>query len=182
MSAVFVIIGFLIAAASRGGLVWSIAYPARRIWPPKAYSVWTPIVVWVPTFALSGTLIALGVIGWGQMELPAWIRYGLGIPIVVLSNIVVWSAVRRFGIAQTGGAEGTLKTNGLYRYSRNPQYVADAFMIFGWLILSASPNALAVGILAIAVLMIAPFAEEPWLRERFGRAFDDYCARTRRYL
>ena len=182
MSAVLSIIGLLIAAATLGALVWSIAYPARRIWPPKAYSVWTPIVVWVPTFALSGTLIALGVIGWGQMELPAWIRYGLGIPIVVLSNIVVWSAVRRFGIAQTGGAEGTLKTNGLYRYSRNPQYVADAFMIFGWLILSASPNALAVGILAIAVLMIAPFAKEPWLRERFGREFDDYCARTRRYL
>ncbi|MBE1295043.1 MAG: DUF1295 domain-containing protein [Rhodobacteraceae bacterium] len=179
---VLTIIGLLIAAATLGALVWSIAYPARRIWPPKAYSVWTPIVVWVPTFALSGTLIALGVIGWGQMELPAWIRYGLGIPIVALSNIVVWSAVRKFGIAQTGGAEGTLKTDGLYRYSRNPQYVADALMVFGWLVLSSSPIALAVGILAIGVLMIAPFAEEPWLRERFGREFDEYCTRTRRYL
>ena len=109
-------------------------------------------------------------------------RYGLGIPIVVLSNIVVWSAVRSFGIAQTSGSEGTLKTDGIYRYSRNPQYVADAFMILGWLVLSASPSVLAVGILAIAVLMIAPFAEEPWLREHFGREFDDYCARTRRYL
>ena len=182
MSAVLVIIGFLIAAVTFGALVWSIAYPAKRIWPPKTYSAWTPVVVWVPTFALFGTLIALGVIGWGQMELPTWLRYGLGIPIVVLSNIVVWSAVQRFGIAQTGGAEGTLKTDGLYRYSRNPQYVADAFMIFGWLVLSASPIALVVGILAIAVLMIAPFAEEPWLRERFGGEFDDYCARTRRYL
>lgn len=182
MSCVIVIIGLLIAAATLGALVWSIAYPARRIWPPKAYSAWTPIIVWVPTFALSGTLIALGVIGWGQMEMPAWMRYGLGIPIVVLSNIVVWSAVRSFGIAQTSGSEGTLKTDGIYRYSRNPQYVADAFMILGWLVLSASPSVLAVGILAIAVLMIAPFAEEPWLREHFGREFDDYCARTRRYL
>jgi len=182
MASIIATIGFLIAAVTFGALVWSIVYPTRRIWPPKTYSVWTPILVWVPTFALSGAVIALGVIGWGQMELPAWMRYGLGIPIVVLSNIVVWSAVRRFGIAQTGGAEGTLKTGGLYRYSRNPQYVADVFMIFGWLILSASPNALVLGIPAIAVLMIAPFAEEPWLRERFGRKFDDYCARTRRYL
>jgi protein-S-isoprenylcysteine O-methyltransferase Ste14 len=182
MSAVLVIIGFLITAATLSALVWSIAYPARRIWPPKTYSAWTPIVVWVPTLALFGTLIALGVIGWGQMGLPTWLRYGVGIPIVVLSNVVVWSAVHRFGIAQTGGAEGTLKTDGLYRYSRNPQYVADAFMVFGWLILSASPIALVVGILAIAGLMIAPFAEEPWLRERFGREFNDYCARTRRYL
>ena len=182
MTFLITLTGFFIAGATFAALVWSIAYPARRIWPPKTYNAWTPIVVWVPTFALFGAIIALGVIGWGQMELPAWMRYGLGIPIVVLSNIVVWSAVRRFGIAQTGGAEGTLKTGGLYRYSRNPQYVADVFMIFGWLILSASPNALVLGIPAIAVLMIAPFAEEPWLRERFGRAFDDYCARTRRYL
>jgi hypothetical protein len=114
MSAVLVIIGFLIAAVTLGTLVWSIVYPARRIWPPKTYSAWTPIVVWVPTLALFGTLIALGVIGWGQMGLPTWLRYGLGIPVVVLSNVVVWSAVQRFGIAQTGGAEGTLKTDGLY--------------------------------------------------------------------
>ena len=115
MTFLITLTGFFIAAVTFAALVWSIAYPARRIWPPKTYNAWTPIVVWVPTFALFGAIIALGVIGWGQMELPAWMRYGLGIPIIVLSNIVVWSAVHRFGIAQTGGAEGTLKTNGLYR-------------------------------------------------------------------
>ncbi len=182
MTFLITLIGFLIAGVSLAALVWSVAYPAKRIWPPNTYSTWTPVVVWVPTFALFGTLIALGVIGWGQMPIPNWVRFGLGIPIIVFSNIVVWNEVRRFGIAQTGGAEGTLKADGLYRYSRNPQYVADACMIFGWLILSASPSVLVVGILAISVLMIAPLAEEPWLRERFGREFDDYCARTRRYL
>ena len=116
------------------------------------------------------------------MELPAWIRYGLGIPIVALSNIVVWSAVRKFGIAQTGGAEGTLKTDGLYRYSRNPQYVADALMVFGWLLLSSSAAAVPLGAVGILLLLFAPFAEEPWLRERFGREFDNYCAKTRRYF
>ena len=182
MSSVLLIIGLLISAATLGALVWSIAYPAKRIWPPKAYSVWTPIVVWVPTFALFGTLIALGVIGWGQMELPAWMRYGLGIPIIVLSNIVVWSAVRKFGIAQTGGAEGTLKTDGLYRYSRNPQYVADAVMIFGWLVLSSSAATLLVGATSIFALLIAPLAEESWMKERYGRAYEAYMKVTPRYL
>ena len=182
MSTVLVIIGLLIAAATFGALVWSIAYPARRIWPPKAYCSWTPIVVWVPTFALFGTLIALGVIGWGQMELPVWMRYGLGIPIIVLSNIVVWSAVRGFGIAQTGGAQGTLKTDGLYRYSRNPQYVADACMIFGWLLLSSSVAALLVGAAAITVLLFAPHAEESWMKERYGEAYEAYLKVTPRFF
>ena len=182
VSSVLTIIGLLIAAATLGALVWSIACPARRIWPPKAYSVWTPILVWVPTFALFGTLIALGVIGWGQMELPVWMRYGLGIPIIVLSNIVVWSAVREFGIAQTGGAEGTLKTDGLYRYSRNPQYVADALMVFGWLLLSSSTEALLVGATAIFVLLLAPFAEESWMKERYGAAYEAYMKATPRFF
>ena len=182
MSSVLIIIGLLIAVASLGALVWSIACPARRIWPPKAYSVWTPILVWVPTFALFGTLIALGVIGWGQMELPVWMRYGLGIPIIVLSNIVVWSAVRGFGIAQTGGAQGTLKTDGLYRYSRNPQYVADACMILGWLLLSSSAAALLVGAAAITVLLFAPLAEESWMKERYGEAYEDYLKVTPRFF
>ncbi len=182
MSSVLIIIGLLIAVATLGALVWSIACPARRIWPPKAYSVWTPILVWVPTFALFGTLIALGVIGWGQMELPVWMRYGLGIPIIVLSNIVVWSAVRGFGIAQTGGAQGTLKTDGLYRYSRNPQYVADACMILGWLLLSSSVAALLVGAAAITVLLFAPHAEESWMKERYGEAYEAYLKVTPRFF
>lgn len=182
MTFLITLIGFFIAGVTLAALVWSVAYPAKRIWPPNTYSTWTPVVVWVPTFALFGTLIALGVIGWGQMPIPNWVRFGLGIPIIVFSNIVVWNEVRRFGIAQTGGAEGTLKTDGLYRYSRNPQYVADACMIFGWLLLSSSAAAVLLGVVGILLLLFAPFAEESWLRERFGRAFDDYCARTRRYL
>ena len=182
MSSVLIIIGLLIAVATLGALVWSIACPARRIWPPKVYSVWTPILVWVPTFALFGTLIALGVIGWGQMELPVWMRYGLGIPIIVLSNIVVWSAVRGFGIAQTGGAQGTLKTDGLYRYSRNPQYVADVFMIYGWLLLSSSAAALPVGATSSFALLIAALAEESWMKERYGRAYEAYMKVTPRYF
>ncbi|MGR3512273.1 MAG: methyltransferase family protein [Paracoccaceae bacterium] len=116
------------------------------------------------------------------MPLPAWMRYGLGIPTVVLSNIAVWSAVRRFGIAQTGGAEGTLKTDGLYRYSRNPQYVADAVMIFGWLVLSSSAATLLVGATSIFALLIAPLAEESWMKERYGRVYEAYMKVTPRYF
>ena len=109
-------------------------------------------------------------------------RYGLGIPIVVLSNIAVWSSVRRFGIAQTGGAEGTPKTDGLYRYSRNPQYVADAVMIFGWLVLSSSAATLLVGATSISALLIAPLAEESWMKERYGRVYEAYMKVTPRYF
>lgn len=56
---------------------------------------------------------------WGTIALPNWMRFGLGIPLIVIGNIVVWSEVAHFGIAQTGGAKGTLRSGGMYRYSRN---------------------------------------------------------------
>jgi len=182
MEQVLTVVGLTIAGVTIAALLWSTARPDRRIWPPQSYRRWTPVFVWVPTFALSGAIVVLGYLQWGEMELPVWLRYGLGLPIVILANLAVWYEVAKFGIEQTGGAKGTLKTDGLYRYSRNPQYVADAAMIVGWLILSASPGAVTVGVAAIIALLSAPFAEELWLKEQYGKSYLDYMSRVRRFL
>ena len=182
MEAALTLLGLGIAGATLAAIIWSIAFPAQRLWPPLRYTRWTPIVVWVPTFALFGVLLALGVLGWGQIELPQWVRIGLGIPLIVLGNVAVWLEVSRFGIPQTGGEVGSLQTDGLYRYSRNPQYVADTAMILGWMLLTAAPLVFVVGSLAIMVLLVAPMAEEPWLRKTYGLSYDQYCLRVRRFL
>ena len=35
---------------------------------------------------------------------------------------------------------------------------------------------------AIAVLIAAPFSEEPWLKDQYGTKFEDYSTRVRRFL
>ncbi len=182
MQVVLVVLGLVIAGAALTTFVWSIAHPDRRIWPPKRYTCVTPFLVWVPTFTLFGILFVLGIWGWGIVSLPNWLRFGVGVPVIVAGNIVVWSEVSHFGVAQTGGAAGSLRTAGMYRYSRNPQYMADIAIISGWMVLSAAPLALVVGIAAIIVLVAAPFAEEPWLEEQYGDAFEAYRTRVRRFL
>lgn len=182
METTLVFVGLGVAAATLGSILWSIAYPDRRIWPPQQYTAITPILVWVPTFSLFGILIELGVLGWGDLAFPSWLRFGLGIPLIIIGNVVVWSEVAHFGVPQTGGAKGTLRTAGMYRYSRNPQYMADIAIVSGWVILTAAPLALTVGTLAILVLVAAPFSEEPWLQEQYGSEFEDYRASTRRFF
>lgn len=172
----------LIAAAALAAIIFSAAYPARRIWPPQSYSRATRAVVWVLTLTLFGALIALGVLGWGSIALPQWLRYGVGPAFIVIGNFVVWREVNDFGMDQTSGAKGTLKTTGLYRFSRNPQYVADIGIVLGWLLLSASINAAAVTFAMIALLAAAPFAEEPWLRDEYGDVYMQYTKIVRRYL
>ncbi len=182
MQSVLVSVGLVIATNTFAAILWSIAYPERRIWPPKRYTMATPVLVWIPAFSLFGILILLGVMEWGSMAVPTWLRIGVGIPLIFAGNIVVWSEVIQFGIAQTSGATGSLRTDGMYRYSRNPQYVADISMIVGWIILCTSAGAVLVGFAGIAILIAAPFAEEPWLKEQYGSAFDDYRAKVRRFL
>lgn len=182
MQAVLIVIGLVIAAGTLAAILWSSAYPERRLWPPKRYTKVTPILVWVPTFTLFGILIVLGFMNWGSLPIPTWLRFGVGIPLIVAGNVIVWSEVVQFGIAQTGGAKGSLRTGGMYRYSRNPQYVADIAMIVGWIVLCASSGAALIGFVAIAVLIAAPFAEEPWMKEHYGSEFEDYRATVRRFL
>lgn len=175
-------VGLAIGAATLVALLWSVFVPSRRIWPPRRYGRWTPWLVWVPTVTLFGILVFLGVQDWGTVGLPGWLRFGIGAPLIVASNIAVWSEVRGFGWRQTGGDEGRLVTDGLYRFSRNPQYVADALMIVGWLLLSASAVAIPLGLVVIACLLVEPFAEEPWLEERHGEEYAAYRRRTPRFL
>ena len=182
MAVFLTIAGLGIAAAPLAEILWSIARPAQSIWPPIRYTAFTPLFVWAPTFALFGILIGLGVLNWGELPFPRWLRFGLGLPLIVLGNIVVWSVVAGFGVHKTGGAPDGLQTDGLYRVSRNPQYVADIVMILGWMILAAAPSVTLVGLASITVLIAAPFSEEPWLRSRYGREYEDYAARVRRFF
>ena len=124
----------------------------------------------------------MGIWGWADLAIPSWLRFGVGLPLILIGNIVVWMEVSHFGVPQTGGAKGTLRTEGMYRYSRNPQYMADIGIVGGWMILSAAPWAMAVGLAGIAVLIAAPFSEEPWLKDQYGTAFENYSARVRRFL
>ena len=75
-----------------------------------------------------------------------------------------------------------LITDGIYARLRHPRYVQVAMAFLGWALLT---NYLAayVGCAAGLVMLrlIVPL-EERELRQRFGKAYDEYCARTPRFI
>jgi protein-S-isoprenylcysteine O-methyltransferase Ste14 len=182
MIGVLTALGVAIAVATLTAIVWSIVYPERGLWPPRQYTRLTPLLVWMPTFTLFGTMIAVGVLEWGTWSIPTTIRFGLGSLLIIFGNVGVWLEVSKFGIDQTGGAPGTLRTGGLYQYSRNPQYLADILIVTGWVLMSASPAALTIGLPSILVLLAAPLPEEIWLRDTYGKQYDEYFEQVRRFL
>ncbi len=55
-------------------------------------------------------------------------------------------------------------------------------MLLGYGLLWNSTLALVAMLFWSSWYLLAPFAEEPWLRERLGDPFESYAAQVRRYL
>lgn len=174
--------GMLAGAYMLGMLLWSVIQPQRRVWPPVKATAGTKIRVWLMTTLIFASASIFGLLDWNHFNWPASLRWGIGLPLVIIGNVIVWLGVSKIGMAATSGEATGLKTDGLYKWSRNPQYMADITILFGWGILAASIWAMPVLILGLAVLLVAPLAEEPWLQEQYGAIYQDYRKTVRRYI
>jgi len=72
---------------------------------------------------------------------------------------------------------------GLYRFSRNPMYVAVLLILVGWASSFGSAGlGVYAGCVAIAFHLRVVFGEEPWLARTHGQAWADYARRVRRWF
>ncbi len=141
-----------------------------------------------PTYLLISVLLMVAMhllLPLAKILPPAWNLLGI-IPIV-LGVIVNLSADKTFHDAHTTVKpfeESTvLMTAGLYRISRNPMYLGFVFTLIGVAALlgSLSPYVVVVG---FTLLIDRAFihVEERMLAKRFGPAWWEYAARTRRWI
>jgi protein-S-isoprenylcysteine O-methyltransferase Ste14 len=119
--------------------------------------------------------------GWSVDDSFAWLLLQvLGALLIVAGAAVLVHAFGRFVIEGIGtpapvAPPGQLVVGGLYRYVRNPMYVAVATTIIGQALLLGRPVLLAYAVLFMAV--VAAFVrwyEEPTLAERFGAEYAEY--------
>lgn len=172
----------LVIAILFGALFYSIIKPANRIWPPSEQHTWQYVAVWIlPILGFAG-IVVVGLMDWNSLSWPDSVRWPLGLTLIVGGNVLAWVGVSQLSLKTTSGSKGPLVTDGLYRYSRNPQYLGDFAIIVGWAILSASQWAIPLCVGGVVVFVITPFAEEPWLRVIHGEVYRDYCKTVPRFL
>jgi protein-S-isoprenylcysteine O-methyltransferase Ste14 len=117
-----------------------------------------------------------------ESELASWI----GITICCAS--IIWIAITlksfgdsfRIGIDET--APDKLVTSGVFAFSRNPIYLAFIAFITGMLLVYPNPVTVLVLILFAAAIHRQVLREEKFLRSHYGREYEEYCRRVRRYL
>ena len=72
---------------------------------------------------------------------------------------------------------------GAYRFVRNPMYVGVASILLGEALFFKSWNLLAYALVVIAAFIaFVHLYEEPVLRRKFGKAYEDYCRQVGRWL
>ena len=75
-----------------------------------------------------------------------------------------------------------LVVSGLYRYVRNPMYVAVSSLVFGQGLLFGSTQVLEYGVAVfVGFHLFVLLYEEPVLREKFDAEYDSYCRNVRRW-
>jgi protein-S-isoprenylcysteine O-methyltransferase Ste14 len=115
-----------------------------------------------------------------------WWRAGAVLTLIGWA-VLLWCA-RDFALRGRGtpapyDAPRSLVTSGLYRYLRNPMYVAVLTAILGQAIWYRSASvALYAVIIALCCHTFVMLYEEPRLTSLFGDAYTEYCRRVPRWL
>ncbi|HUB83800.1 MAG TPA: isoprenylcysteine carboxylmethyltransferase family protein [Bryobacteraceae bacterium] len=102
--------------------------------------------------------------------------------------LLLLHCVRRFVVQGLGTPAPVLPTRhlvvtGMYRYVRNPMYIAVVTAILGQAALFGSVELLAYG--AMVWLLVHLFVlvyEEPALRRTFGAEYQEFCAKVPRWI
>ena len=141
-----------------------------------------------PLIYLAGLAVGFGLeIALPGGSLPGAVRWGLGgVLLAVAVGLLGWwvSSFRRAGTPMPPYEPTTaLVTNGPYRLSRNPAYLAFAVTFAAVALLANAPWALVPLPLVLVVMQRGVIVrEERYLARRFGQPYRDLMARTRRWI
>jgi protein-S-isoprenylcysteine O-methyltransferase Ste14 len=112
----------------------------------------------------------------------------LGALMVAAGLPVLLDSFARFAIQGLGtpapiAPPQRLVVTGLYRWLRNPMYVAVALLIFGQGLLFGSVRLLEYGMVVwLGFFAFVVLYEEPALSRKFGKEYQDFCVQVPRWI
>jgi protein-S-isoprenylcysteine O-methyltransferase Ste14 len=112
----------------------------------------------------------------------------VGVLMIAAGLPVLLDSFARFAIQGLGtpapiAPPERLLVSGLYQYVRNPMYVAVSLLVFGQGLLFGSVRLLEYGVVVwLGFFAFVVLYEEPVLRGKFGKGYEEFCARVPRWI
>jgi protein-S-isoprenylcysteine O-methyltransferase Ste14 len=155
------------AAAIAGSAVFLVVAPGT-------------IAVWVP-WTICRWRMSPPLLGIFSLRVLGALLIAAGLP--VLLDSFARFALQGLGTPAPVAPPRHLVVTGLYRYVRNPMYVAVSSLIFGQGLLFGSVRVLEYGMAVwLGFHLFVLLYEEPTLRAKFGDEYQDFCANVRRWI
>jgi protein-S-isoprenylcysteine O-methyltransferase Ste14 len=166
---------FLPILSIRYGIVWAVGREAAArttYFPPlRGREAWALPLYQVTLLAMIGLLLFERIQGFHPLLPWGAGLYGLGLAVYALST---WSFARPKG--------GRLRTDGAYRFSRNPMTIGFFLSFLGIVLLVRSLLLLLILVAHQISVHVLIRSEERWCEETFGTDYRAYSDRVRRYL
>lgn len=112
----------------------------------------------------------------------AWFGVGLCVGAIVILVCTLVSFGRSFRVGIDVDKPGRLVTSGMFALSRNPIYVGFFLFLVGQLLVFPNWVPLIYLLAGTWLFHRQVLREEEFLRRHYGREFDEYCGRVRRYV
>ena len=117
-----------------------------------------------------------------------WPLQVLGVILITAGTLVLLDSFVRFALLGLGTPAPVLPTKhlvitGLYRYVRNPMYVAVVAVILGQSLLLGNARVLGYGcVVWLAFHLFVMAYEEPTLRGTYAGEYEEFCSNVPRWL
>jgi protein-S-isoprenylcysteine O-methyltransferase Ste14 len=155
------------ASAILGSVIFLVAAPGTL----AVYIPWT-ICRW---------RFAPPLLGFSPLRIIGALMVAAGLP--VLLDSFARFAIQGLGTPAPVAPPQHLVVTGLYRYVRNPMYVAVSLLIFGQGLLFGSVRLLEYGLVVwLGFFAFVVLYEEPALRRKFGKEYEEFCAHVHRWI
>jgi len=173
-----IVAGLTLAVLSIASLV-SMGF---QFWPPPNKRTWQYRIFWLLFRIFIVGIILLSILDFHRNGSISVFRTFIGIFLAFAGFGSGFLSTFSLGWKNSHGESEGLKTNGWYSWSRNPTYIVS---IIGMLGLSLIVNSTYLNILLslwALLYIVAPFMEEPWLEQVYGKDFLVYKAKVPRYI
>jgi len=177
------VVGYVIATAV---LSLPLMYRARTEF--QRQGKWSPATAVLSGLIMHGHFIATLALAWldrSSAFTPSLIVGSLGTTLFLAGAAVIYLGRYAYGSQKRvyGLLEDELIQHGIYRRTRNPQYVGYSGMFLGASVAAGSGLALVSTLLFMVIIHVfITRVEEPHLRRIFGPTFKQYERNVRRYV
>lgn len=170
-------------------LYWYVVHPFVNFWRRQRPTV----TLWVLGIGYLVFMVLLipfrHVLAGRDLGMNVW-TFAAGLPLIVISFFIQRARKRHLKFRILSGvpeispdaSESVLLSEGIYGRIRHPRYAEFIVGSIGWALwLNYVGVYLMTAAMIVGILLIVPM-EERELRERFGDAYVEYCARVPRFI